>query len=291
MRSTRTHLGGIIQRETNTTWFPLRVESKNRTKERLINTGDKVVATEGMELEGWAQKGGRERREAPRYEVSQGDRRPSVGNEVSGDAGAPYADGRWLQPPRARHAFRVVESRRCTPETNGMLCVNHPPAKKKKKKKQAGRSRYESLSILPHEWQFFSYFGEKNLSWFSSRLTDIISLGCANSSISHGHGNASHGILREAALWPRHMTVFLKALKWGGAYPHWKRSKTITTCRSHDTIIWKTLKTPPKNHQNLQMNSVVREEKLTCRNQLCFYILIMSYQKKKLRKQSYLQLH
>lgn len=123
-------------------------------------------------MEGWARMGGRERREAPRYEVSHGDGRPSVGNAVSGGAGMPYGDGWWLQLPQAWHAFRVVESRRCTPETNGTLCVNHPPAKKK----QVGRSRYIDTNHCPPchtSWQFFSYFGEKNLSCFSSRLTDI----------------------------------------------------------------------------------------------------------------------
>lgn len=83
--------------------------------------------------------GGGERSEAPGYEVSQGDGRPSVGNAVSGDAGAPYADGR-CGCSRCGHG---MPSESCSHDIVRLklmeCCVSTIQQLKKKKKKKAGR--------------------------------------------------------------------------------------------------------------------------------------------------------
>ena len=49
----------------------------------------------------------------------------------------------------------------------------------------------------------------------------------------------------------------------------------------------KILKMPPKNDQNLSMNSLkLQDMKLIYRNLLYFYTLTVNYQKNKLKKQS-----
>ena len=81
---------------------------------------------------------------------------------------------------------------------------------------------------------------------------------------------------------PSHSNQRIKSNK---SNPNWKRNnKMVTIFRWHDNI-HKVLKTLPEYYQSSWMSSVkFQDTKLIHRNFLHFYILIMNYQKEKLRK-------
>ena len=55
---------------------------------------------------------------------------------------------------------------------------------------------------------------------------------------------------------------------------------------------YKTLKFPPQTYKNWSMNSIqLQETRLVYRNLLIFYMLMVNYQKKKVKNQSLLKSH